>query len=66
MTDLMTTIARGEYEIDSAKVAEEMIAKMRIVNRVRTQLESPRRPARRARDFDRFESWIRDRGRAAL
>ena len=53
MTDLKTKIARGEYEIDSCEVAEEILAKMRTVTRVRTQLEGPsvRRPRRRFAGF---------------
>ena len=39
MTDLKTKIARGEYEIDSRKVAEEIIAKLRIVDRARRRLD---------------------------
>ncbi len=65
MTDLKTRIARGEYEIDSREVAEEILTKMRTVNRVRAQLEdqSVRRPSRR---FDAFAAWSRDRRRAAI
>jgi hypothetical protein len=36
--DLKTTIARGEYEVDSSQVADEILAKLAIVGRVRSQL----------------------------
>ena len=44
MNDLKTRIARGEYEVDSRAVAEAMIAKLRTVSRVRTQIDNERQP----------------------
>ena len=48
VNDLKTRIARGEYEIDSARVAQAIISKARTIKRVRSQINAPQRPARRA------------------
>jgi hypothetical protein len=65
VTDLKTRIARGEYEVDSREVAQEILTKMRITRRVRALLES-KRSVRTSRRFDAASAWSRSRRRAAL
>jgi hypothetical protein len=48
VSDLKRRIARGEYEIDSAKVAEAIITKMRTVRTVRADLAGKREGGKRS------------------
>jgi hypothetical protein len=66
VTDLKTRIARGEYQVDSRAVAEEIIAKMRIVSRVHAQLTEGTSVASPKRRFAPTSSWSRTHRRAAF
>lgn len=64
MDELKSKIARGEYEVESRKVAAEILAKVRIMRRARRLLrESPMRdlewrPRIRSRRFRAAETHL--------
>jgi hypothetical protein len=47
--ELRARIARGEYEIDSARIAEALVAKLAVLRRARAQLLAAGDGARPAR-----------------
>jgi hypothetical protein len=68
VNELRTSIARGEYEADSRLVAEEIVAKLRLVRRARAALgmtadrdgsRGPRARSRRFRSAGGTQRWLR-------